>query len=158
MKKKSFIALMVTAIILSSCKVKIPTNEKECLVDSKTIINHIKHSQYDKLVNYINRYKEYQNYTSEDFKKMFTPLEKALVNIDVNSLKSIVRKDSILIDYGTSKDYIVNIVIEYFIAETNKVDIPACDFRYSQEHNDPNYYLTYFDHSFRVKLKPELPF
>lgn len=157
MKKRNYIIIIGLFVVMFGCKVKIPHTEKECVLDSKVIINYIKHSEYEELTTYIHKYKDFQNYNKEDLQKEFTPLQKALENINIDKLQHSIKKDTITIDYVARKEYMINININYFTIDNSNHDIPVCEFRYTQEHNENFYQLTFFDHSYRVKMKPIMP-
>lgn len=149
--------LFIISTFFVACSVDFPKTENDCFIEARRITKYIKENQYEELDKYIGKYEDYRKLTPEELKKDYTPLENVLKSINTDSLLLGVKRDTITIDYGASKEYIINLYIAFFISSKDNPNKEICKYTYSKEHNNNYYKLTFWDHSIRTPRKVIMP-
>lgn len=157
MKIKTITLISLFSIVITSCKIKYPSSEVECISEAKLITKYIQNSQYEKLNEYLEKYQKYQKLTTEGLTKDYKPLQEALDGIDIDHLKQLIKRDTITINYGRSTEYIINLYLTFFKVSKDKPDCELCQFTFSKEHDHKYYELSFWDHSIRKPRKIILP-
>lgn len=152
-----YVILLVLTCSLTACKEKPLLSEKDCIESSMKILKSIKHANYESVANQIRKYKEYQNYSVEDLKKEYLALQNGLNNININNLRRDIKSDTITIDYGATKEHLINIKIKYSDLHKEIKYREICEFQYSKEIQDTNFQLISFFHAYRVARKMVKP-
>src|SRR6185295_2135513 len=133
---KRYVILLILSYALTACKDKPLLSEKDCVESSMKILKKVKQANYESVANQIRKYKEYQNYSVEDLKKEYLALQNGLNETNINNLKRDIKSDTITIDYGATKEYLINIKKKYSDLRKEIKYREICEFQYSKELQD----------------------
>jgi len=146
------------AVVLCACNEKEPRTEKECLLESKVILNAITKDDFSKGLSFLTRYEAYAKCREQDFDKEYRKLHEFLKNKKLSGLRPTFKRDSYSLDFGGVTSQVNYYEIDYFYFDSlTSEEVRVCDFRYSIALDEKKYELSSFEHHFRQKLIPIIP-
>lgn len=157
MKKNILTIVFFLSLIITGCNAQLPLTENDCKINANKITTYIKNGDYKTLNDEMHKYEDYQKYTEDDLKKWYRQMQTALDGFPIDGIKKMESRDTVVIDYVTSKDFLLTLTLNFFITNKDKAVVHLCEFKYTKESKEKYYQLSYFEHYLRPKIKPVMP-